>query len=144
MFFNFNGNCREALDFYSQVFHAPVNGMMTYGQTPPESGFQPDASDKELIIYAGIPLANMTLMFMDNPPSGPAVRVGDNISPTISADTKEEVTRLFTALSDGGKIGMPLGKTFFSDWYGMVTDKFGITWQILLYIPTDAAMTPSP
>ncbi|MCL1800211.1 MAG: VOC family protein [Promicromonosporaceae bacterium] len=138
MFFNFNGNCREALNFYSQVFQAPVTGLMTYGETPPDSGFQPTAADKELIMYAGIPVGNMTIMFMDNPSTDSAVKAGTNISPTISADNTEEVTRLFTELAKGGQVGMPLGKTFFSDWYGMVTDKFGITWQILLYIPAAA------
>lgn len=131
MFLNFNGNCREALGFYSDAFQAPVSGLMTYGETPADSGYEVPESDKNLIMYAGIPVGGMVLMFMDTPSGSPTV-VGDNINPTINADTKAEVTRLFEALSVGGKVHMPLGKTFFSDWYGMVTDKFGITWQILM------------
>jgi len=74
----------------------------------------------------------MTVMFMDYPSGSPMV-MGNNIHPTISTDDKNEVTRLFGELSEGGDVCAELGQTFFSEWYGMVRDKFGVTWQILHY-----------
>ena len=133
LFINFNGNCREALEFYAKAFKSTVNNLMTYGDAPPDPGYAMPESDKDRIMYAGIPFGNMTMMFMDNP-SGSDELIGGNVTPTISVDSKDEVTRLFNELKEGGEVYMELGKTFFSEWYGMVTDKFGVTWQILHYV----------
>jgi PhnB protein len=91
-------------------------------------------ADKDRVIDAGIPYGGMVIMFMDYP-SGTEMTVGDNIHPTISTDNKDEVTRLFNELKEGGEVYMELQKAFFSEWYGMVKDKFGVIWQILHYIP---------
>ena len=135
MFFNFNGNCREAVEFYAKVFNSTVNNLMTYGEAPPDPGYGyiiPEA-DRDRVMYAGIPFGGMTMMFMDNP-SGSDMTIGANINPTISVDSKDEVTRLFNELKEGGEVCMELGKTFFSEWYGMVKDKFGVTWQMLYFV----------
>ena len=133
MFINFNGNCREAVEFYARVFKSTVNNLMTYGDAPPDPNYAMPEADKDRVMYAGIPFGGMTVMFMDYP-SGSEMAVGDNIHPTISADDKDEVTRIFNELKEGGEVRAELGRTFFSEWYGMVTDKFGVTWQILHYI----------
>jgi len=65
--------------------------------------------------------------------NGTEMVMGDNIHPTISTDNKDEITRLFNELKEGGEVYAELGRTFFSEWYGMVKDKFGITWHILHY-----------
>ena len=132
MFINFNGDCREAVEFYAKVFKSTVNNLMTYGDAPPDPNYTVPEADKNRVMYAGIPFGGMTVMFMDYP-SGSSMTAGDNIHPTISTDDKDEVTRLFNELKAGGVVCMELGKTFFSEWYGMVRDKFGITWQILHY-----------
>ena len=135
MFINFNGNCREAVEFYAKVFKSTVSNLMTYGDAPPDPGYgytMPE-SDKDRVMYAGISFSNMTMMFMDNP-SGSDETIGGNITPTISVDSKDEVTRLFNELKEGGEAYMELGKTFFSEWYGMVKDKFGVTWQMLYFV----------
>ena len=133
LFINFNGNCREAVTYYAKVFNSTVNNLMTYSDAPPDPNYIVPEEDKDRVMYAGIPFGNMTLMFMDFP-SGSDMTVGDNIYPTISVDSKDEVTRLFNELKEGGEVHMELGQTFFSEWYGMVTDKFGVTWQILYYV----------
>ena len=84
-------------------------------------------------MYAGIPFGGMVIMFMDYP-SDTKTLVGDNIQPTISSDDKDEISRLFDELKEDGEVLTDLGPTFFSEWYGMVKDKFGITWQILYYV----------
>ena len=132
MFIFFDGNCREAVEFYAKAFQSPVENLMTYAEAPP----QPDApvadADKDLVMYAGIPFGGMVLMFMDMPTGYPLTK-GDQISPTISSPSKDEITELFHALKDGGEVLEDLHSTFYSEWYGMVRDRFGVVWQILHY-----------
>jgi PhnB protein len=134
MFINFNGNCREAVEFYAKVFRTEIGNMMTYGESPPDPNFPICEADRDRIMYAGIPVGGMVLMFMDASIAH-ATTIGDNITPTISTDSKDEVTRLFNELSASGEVIMELQQAFFSEWYGMVKDKFGIYWQILHYSP---------
>lgn len=136
MFINFNGNCREAVEFYAKVFKSTVNNLMTYGDAPPDPNYPTPEADKKRIMYAGVPFGGMTVMFMDYPSDSP-MTMGDNIHPTISTDNKDEVTRLFNELKEDGEVYAELGKTFFSEWYGMVKDRFGVTWQILHYTRQD-------
>ena len=132
MFINFDGNCREAVEFYAKVFKTEIGNMMTYGDAPPDPNYTLSEEDRNRIMYAGLPIGGMVLMFMDMPSNAP-LTVGDNITPTISADDKDEVTRLFNELKEGGEVLMELQTAFFSEWYGMVKDQFGVIWQILHY-----------
>ena len=132
LFINFGGNCREAVAHYAKVFKSEVKNLMTYGQAPPDPNYTLEESDKDRIMYADVQIGGLTVMFMDMP-SGSPLTVGNNINPTISTDDKEEVARLFNELKEGGEVYMELQKTFFSELYGMVADKFGVIWQILYY-----------
>ena len=136
VFINFDGNCREAVEFYAKVFKTEVQTLMTYEQAPPDPNYIVPECDKNKVMYAGIQFGNLTAMFMDMPSGAPLIK-GNNISPTISTDDKEEVKRLFNELKDGGTVEMELQKTFYSELYGMVTDKFGVIWQILHYTPNE-------
>jgi len=132
MFINFDGNCREAAEFYAKAFKTEVNNLMTYGDTPPDPSFALNEADKDKIMYAGVPIGGLVLMLMDMPSGYPLV-VGNNITPTVSIDDKEEIKRLFHELKEGGKVLAELQTAFFSELYGMVEDKFGVIWQILHY-----------
>ncbi len=132
MFINFDGNCREAVEFYAKVFKTEIGNLMTYSEAPPDPNYTVSEADKNKIMYAGIKFGNMVAMFMDMPSGVPFIK-GNNISPTISTDDKTEVERLFNELKEGGTVEMELQKTFFSELYGMVTDKFGVIWQLLYY-----------
>ena len=103
MFINFNGNCREAVEFYAKVFKSTVDNLMTYGDAPPDPNYTVLEADNNRVMYAGIPVGGMTLMFMDFP-SGTEMAMGDNIYPTISTDNKDEITRLFNELKEGGEV----------------------------------------
>lgn len=129
LFINFDGNCKEAIDFYAKAFKSEVQGLMTYGDMPPDPDFVVTEDDKKLVMYSCVPIFGCNVMFCDNP-SGMPLIVGNNISPTISTDNKDEITRLFHALGEGGKVEMELQKTFWSELFGSVTDKFGIMWQL--------------
>ena len=113
LFFHFDGNCREAVEFYAKVFKTEVRNLMTYGDTPADPNHPIADSDKNRIIYAGLLLDNMTAMFSDVP-AGSGFKTGNNISPTISTNDKEEVRRIFNELSVGGNIYFDLAPTFFS------------------------------
>ncbi|MCL2060695.1 MAG: VOC family protein [Oscillospiraceae bacterium] len=132
MFINFNGNCREAVEFYAKAFNSEVKNLMTYGDAPPDPNYTVPEADKGRIMYAGIPYGGITIMFMDYP-SDSQIEIGGNIHPSISVDSKDEVTRLFNELKTGGEVQVELAPMFFSEWYGMVKDKFGVTWHILYY-----------
>ena len=136
LFLNFDGNCREAVEFYAKIFKSEVGNLMTYGDAPPEPGYDVPEADKDKIIYAGIPIGGMVVMFSDVP-SGSDYIVGSNVSPTISSDDKTELTRVFDGLKEGGEVYMELQKTFFSELFGMVEDKFGVIWQLSHYAQTE-------
>ena len=130
LFINFDGDCREAVEFYATVFKSKVENLMTYGDSPPDPNYSIAEVDKDRIMYADVQIGGVTVMFMDMPSDSPLV-LGNNITPTISMDSKDEVTRLFNELKEGGEVYMELGQTFFSELYGMVKDKYGVIWQIL-------------
>jgi PhnB protein len=134
MFINFDGNCREAVEFYAKVFKSEVGNLMTYGEAPPDPNYTPSEADRYRICYAGVPIGGMVVMFMDMPSNSP-LTVGDNINPTVNVEDKDEVTRIFNELKDGGEVFMELQKTFYSEWYGMVKDKYGVIWHVMHYVP---------
>jgi PhnB protein len=107
---------------------------MTYSETPPDSGYEVAEADRDKVMYAGIPFGSTTMMFMDMPTGSPLI-MGNNISPTVNIADKDEVTRVFNELKEGGEVYMELQATFYSEWYGMVQDKYGVIWQILCWTP---------
>ena len=127
VFINIDGDCRDALTFYADVFclEMPTH-IMTYGESS-----QGDVGDNnaDRILYASLPIFGSNVMFSDCPEDSGFVK-GTNIALTLGTSDESEITRLYNAFADGGSVQMPLGKTFFSELYGMVTDRFGITWQI--------------
>ena len=129
VFLNFDGDCREAIEFYAAVFKLDMpERIMTYGQAP---GVNVPDSAKDRIIYASLPIFGCNVMFSDCFPDSGYVK-GTNIALALGTDDADEIKRIYAALSDGGSVNMELGKTFFSELYGMVTDKFGNTWQVSL------------
>ena len=136
VFINFDGNCREAVAFYAKVFRTEVKNRMTYEEMPPDENYSVAEADKGKIMYACLQIGNMNAMFMDMPSGAPFV-TGNNITPTISTDDQAEATRIFNELKEGGTVYAEMGKTFFSELYGMVKDRFGVDWSIL-YDPESA------
>lgn len=136
LFINFDGNCREAAEYYAKVFRSEVKNLMTYKQAPPDPSYEMTEADKDKVMYADVQIGGLTVMLMDMP-SGSPLTVGNNINPTVSTDDKDEVARLFNELKEGGEVYMELQKTFYSELYGMVADKFGVIWHILYYNPQE-------
>ena len=132
LFINFNGNCREAVEFYAKVFKSEVKNLMTAGEVPADPNFPIKEADKDLIMYAEVKIGDKNIMFMDMSSDFP-ITIGNNINPTLNLSDKDEINRLYEELKEGGKVYAEPAKTFFSEWYCMVEDKFGVIWQILYY-----------
>ena len=133
VFVNFNGNCREALGFYEKVFGVTATCVMTFAEVPVSDGNMPKIPEehKDLICYASMNINGNEIMFSDILPGMP-LTVGNNISITYVTEDPDEIKKYFAGMKEGGTIGMDLQKTFWSDLYGMVIDKYGIPWQFNL------------
>ena len=129
VFLNYDGDCRQAIAFYAGVFRLEVpQNIMTYGQAP---GYEAPEADANRVLYANLPIFGCNVMFSDCPSDSDFIK-GNNIALTLGTTDAEEIKRLYAALSEGGEVRMELGQTFFSELYGMVTDPFGVTWQLSL------------
>jgi PhnB protein len=128
VYINFNGNCREAVEFYAQVFGTEKPQIMTFGDAPPNPEFALPEEAKSLVLHTRLNIKGSNIMFSDTPPGMPLI-VGNNISLTISSKNMEEIKSLFNKIKEGGTVGMDLQETFWSKCYGSVTDRFGIPWQ---------------
>ena len=124
-YLNFRGNTREVMAFYQTVFGGKLT-MNTYK----EFGVSQDPSEDNNIMHSLLETENgMTLMAADAPISMD-LKVGTNISITLSGDNEEELTRFFNMLSAGGTVVEPLAKAPWGDSFGMFVDKFGINWMV--------------
>lgn len=128
VYINFNGNCREAVEFYADVFGTEKPQIMTFGDTPPNPAFPLPEEAKNLIMHAKLNITGSTVMFSDNFPGSDYV-VGTNVSLSVTSTDIDEVKSLFDKIKVGGNVFMELHETFWSKCYGNVTDKFGIEWQ---------------
>lgn len=128
VYINFNGNCREAVEFYAEVFGTEKPQIMTFGETPPDPNFTLPEEAKNLVMHTRLNISGSNVMFSDTFPGMPFV-VGNNISLVVNSKDMDEIKSLFHKLKEGGKVGMELQETFWSKLYGSVTDKFGIEWQ---------------
>lgn len=129
-YINFQGNCREALNFYRHIFNAEAHEIMTYGDAPEDSGHSIEEEYKELIMHTALEIYGTLIMFSDILPGEPFVE-GNNISMVIMLKDSEEIKSLYEQLKVGGTVEMELQETFFSKCYGSVKDKFGVIWQIM-------------
>ncbi len=129
-YLNFNGNTEEAFKFYKSVFGGEFSMLQRFKDTPEAEKVA--VADRDKIMHVSLPLGNgSTLMATDALESmGQKLTFGNNFSLSIDTKSKEEADRFFTRLSAGGKVEMPLQKTFFSEHFGMLLDKFGVRWMV--------------
>lgn len=125
----FNGNCREALEFYEQVFGTKQYQTMTYGETPPNPDFILPEEVKHLIMHARLNINGSVVMFSDTFPGSPFI-VGNNVTLSLISTNEDILKTYYNKLKEGGIIGQELTETFWSKAYGSLTDKFGIEWQV--------------
>ncbi|WP_163100070.1 VOC family protein [Peribacillus alkalitolerans] len=129
VYLNFNGNCREAVEFYAEVFGTEKPHIMTFGENPPNPEYPLPEEAKNLVMHTRLNIDGSNVMFSDTFPGMPFIE-GNNVTLALISKDIEFLTSVFNQLKEGGKIGMELQETFWSKLYGQVTDKFGIHWQI--------------
>jgi PhnB protein len=129
VYLNFNGNCREAVEFYAQAFGTEQPQIMTFGDAPPNPDSPTPEAAKNLVMHAQLNINGSTVMFSDTFPGMPFV-VGNNVNLTVVSKNMDEIKSFFNNLKEGAKVGMELQETFWSKCYGQLTDKFGINWQL--------------
>jgi PhnB protein len=133
-YLNFGGNCEEAFNFYRTVFKVDFNGPITrLGDLPPMPGM-PEATDeqKQMVINVAMTIMDDYLLQGADVPThmGKAFQAGNNAYTCLHPDTREEADRLFTELSNGGTVEMPMADQFWGDYFGSFQDQFGIWWMI--------------
>ncbi len=126
----FNGRCEEAINFYKSALGATDVNIMRYKDSPepPPPGMVPPGSENK-VMHSSFKVGDATVMASDGDCSGKLDFKGISLSLTARNDADAE--RLFAALANGGKVQMPIGKTFFASRFGMVADKFGVPWMVI-------------
>jgi PhnB protein len=121
-----DGRAEEAIEFYRRALGAEVTMLMRFKDSP-EKGMNPPGTENK-IMHASLRIGDTTVMASDGNCQGQAKFQGVALSVTVANEAEAE--RVFTALSDGGQVQMPLTKTFFSPRFGMTADRFGVSWMV--------------
>ena len=128
-YLNFDGNCREAFDFYRSVFGGEFMILQTFGDAPGE--YQPPEGERDKVMHVSLPIGDNILMGSDIPSNmGMTLVSGNNFSISVSPESREHAESLFNALSDGGTVTMPMQDMFWGSYFGSCADKFGVNWQV--------------
>jgi len=127
----FSGQCEEALEFYRKALGAEVTQLMRFKDSPepPPPGMLPPGSENK-IMHASFRIGDTTVMASDGMCTGTGSFQGFSLSVAAQDDAKAE--QLFAALSEGGKVTMPMSKTFYASRFGMATDRFGVGWMVIV------------
>lgn len=127
----FDGRCEEAIEFYRKALGAEVGMMMRFKDSPeaPNPGCQPAGAENK-IMHANLKIGATNVLVSDGRCSGKPNFQGFGLA--IPAKSEAEADQFFNALADGGQVQAPLTKTFFSPRFGMVTDRFGVLWMVMV------------
>jgi PhnB protein len=131
----FNGRCEEAIEFYKQTLGAKVEMMMRFKEAPGDHKCSPGTEDK--IMHSCLRIGDTAVMASDGMAQGQPEFKGFSL--TINAKDVAEAERLFGALAEGGEVRQPLSQTFFSPRFGMLADKFGVGWMVIVEQPAQKA-----
>ena len=130
-YLSFDGRCEEAVEFYRRALGAEVTMLMRFKESPdaPPPGMVPPGAENK-VMHASLRIGETVVMASDGRCTGKPSFQGFCLS--ISVANEAEADRVFAALADGGNVQMPLGKTFFSPRFGMVGDRFGVSWMVIV------------
>jgi len=124
----FEGRCDDAIEFYRKALGAEVTMLTRFKESPEPTQVAPGSGDK--VMHASLRIGDTNLMVSDGRCQGGARFQGFAL--TLSVPNEADADRLFGALANGGNVQMPLSKTFFSPRFGMVADRFGVLWMVLV------------
>ena len=132
----FDGNCREAMEYYKKIFNIGEMQMLTAGELPQDIDNPVPDSDKDKIAHGSMKISDMEIHFFDNLSNIPII-TGNNIMMHIWIEGKDETTKIFNQLKKDGVVHDDLKEQFYADLNGVVTDKFGVKWNLLCHVPRD-------
>lgn len=127
-YIHFNGSCREAVEFYARVFDAEAK-FLTFGESGENPAWPMPEEAKKRIMHAEICVEGRTLLFSDTFPGMPYEQ-GNNITIVAAPKDEETARRVFDRLKEGGHVEIELSRTEWSSCYGLLTDRYGVGWQI--------------
>jgi PhnB protein len=125
----FSGRCEEAVGYYQKHLGAKLHALMRYKEAPPSDSGAAQA-DGEQIMYCNFTVGDSVIMACDDCVTKNTKFQGFSLSLTVASTA--EADRAFAALADGGNVHAPLSQTFFSPYFGMVVDRFGISWMVII------------
>ncbi|MBO6518314.1 MAG: VOC family protein [Bacteroidia bacterium] len=131
-YLTFDGNCKEAFDFYRSVFGGEFMYVGYFKDMPPDPKYPIQESEMNLIMHISLPIGNGAILMGSDSTRGhgkPVIK-GTNFSISLHPETKDEATRIFNTLAKEGEVEVPLNDTFWGSYYGMLIDQFGIQWMI--------------
>ncbi|HEU4829330.1 MAG TPA: VOC family protein [Gemmatimonadales bacterium] len=134
-YLTFDGNCREAMEFYARTLRADIESMFTFAGTPAEEYVKPEARGQ--LMHSSLALKGQTIL-MASDAGGMPYEKPRGMSVSIVMDDTSEAERIFAALSGGGSVTMPLEKTFWAERFGMCVDRYGTPWMINSGMPVEA------
>lgn len=131
-YLNFDGRTEEAFRFYEQALGGKLTEIHRFGSMPQQEGVELSAEQKQLVMHVGLELPDGQLIMASDMVEGmgPPRVEGNNISISVHPSSKQEADRIFDALSQGGAITMPIADQFWGDYFGSLTDRFGVNWMV--------------
>jgi len=141
-YLNFAGRTEEAFRFYEKVLRGKLTEIHRFGSMPQGDGFQLSPEQQQLVMHVGLQLPDGQMLMASDmiEGMGPPRVEGNNISISIHPSSKAEADRVFSGLAEGGAITMPIADQFWGDYFGSLTDRFGINWMVN-YSPATAPAT---
>ena len=131
-YLNFENKAEAAMRFYEKILGGKLTEIHRFGSMPQEGGFTLTPEQKNLVMHVGLELPGGQMLMASDMIAGmgPARVEGTNYSISVHPDSKQEADRIFNALAQGGTITMPISDQFWGDYFGSVTDQFGINWMV--------------
>lgn len=131
-YLNFNGKTEEAFRFYAQALGGTLTEIHRFGSMPSQGRVELTPEQKNLVMHVGLELPDGQMIMASDVLEGMGPRhvEGNNISISVHPDSRQQADRIFNALAQGGTITMPIADQFWGDYFGSVTDRFGINWMV--------------
>ncbi len=131
-YLNFDNKTEEAFRFYEQALGGRLTEIHRFGSMPEQGGVELTPEQKNLVLHVGLELPDGQMIMASDTIAGmgPERVEGNNISISVHPDSQQEADRIFNALAQGGTITMPIAQQFWGDYFGSLTDRFGINWMV--------------
>jgi PhnB protein len=132
VYLTFKDTCEEAFNFYKSVFGGDFAYIGRFSEMPPQDGKALPAEEGKKIMHVSLPISQETILMGSDAGGewGQDVKVGNNFSISLSTDNKAQADTFYKKLTAGGQATMPMADTFWGSYFGMLTDKFGISWMV--------------